>query len=45
LDVEESVVGVTTSTPLDNSIAKEIFFVLKNYTVLEGGLFCLSCKD
>lgn len=38
--------GVTTSTPADNSIAKGIFFfVLKNYTVLEGGIFCGPCKD
>ena len=38
--------GVTTSTPADNSIAKGIFFfVLKNYTVLEGGIFCRPCKD
>jgi len=46
LDVEESVVGVTTSTPADNSIAKGIFFfVLKNYTVLERDIFCRPCKD
>jgi hypothetical protein len=46
LDVEESVMGVTTSTPVDNSVAKGVFFfVLKNYTVPEGGIFCRPFKD